>query len=228
MQTLIDTRDRAARDDFEKLLGTVSNLKSLETETATIYGLRPDLTLAYVNPGWRRFARENGGEPAINRHWGLGCRVLDAMSRDAAEFYRQRFQQCLASGREWSIDYESSSATTLRVIRLRVLSLGPGEGLLTIHSPIVLAPHSLAERRPFAALNWRYENDDREIAQCVNCRRTASLQPGEGWHWVPAWVDHPPQGVAYRFCPLCLAYYTGLGCDSVEPASADSRSALSR
>jgi hypothetical protein len=40
---------------------------ALEDATGTVYGLWPDLTLAFMNPAWFRFAAENRGEPAIFR-----------------------------------------------------------------------------------------------------------------------------------------------------------------
>lgn len=41
--------------------------EELHTSEDTIYGLKPDLTLAYFNEGWAQFAKRNGGEPAISR-----------------------------------------------------------------------------------------------------------------------------------------------------------------
>ena len=73
----------------------------MESDRSTIYGLWPDLTLAYANPSWTRFAAENGGEPAISTDWTLGRCLLEAVAEPLRPFFVESYGRSLRESRPW-------------------------------------------------------------------------------------------------------------------------------
>ncbi|MDR9435354.1 MAG: hypothetical protein RI563_00650, partial [Thiohalophilus sp.] len=72
---------------FRQLLAQHFSIALLEQHPGTVYGLWPDLTLAYMNPAWFRFARYNQGEPVISTDWRRGRRITDALPEVLHPFY---------------------------------------------------------------------------------------------------------------------------------------------
>ena len=110
------------------------DLDQLESENDTIYGLWPDLTLAYASPAWTRFAAENDGEPAISTEWGQGRCILDAIAEPLWRFFVENFARSLQESRPWGHLYECSSADLYREFHMKVFPLGRAEGMLVVHS----------------------------------------------------------------------------------------------
>ena len=54
------------------------DLAALEARNATIYALRPDLTVAYRNAHWDDFAVDNGGADLVD--WSATRSVLDVFA----------------------------------------------------------------------------------------------------------------------------------------------------
>ncbi|HDS15628.1 MAG TPA: hypothetical protein ENN66_03270 [Proteobacteria bacterium] len=54
----------------------------------TIYGLWPDYSLVYFNPGWYEFAEKNGCAPTILKRWELGSNLMDAVIAEPQPFYQ--------------------------------------------------------------------------------------------------------------------------------------------
>ncbi|MGN6133451.1 MAG: hypothetical protein ACTHOU_03080, partial [Aureliella sp.] len=67
------------------------NVEELDRLAATIYGLTPDLKLAYTNPAWHRFALENGGSK-IAPQWGLGRSILEAIAEPLRPFFVENYR----------------------------------------------------------------------------------------------------------------------------------------
>src|SRR6478736_3553050 len=102
----------------------------------TIFAMRPDLTLAYVNIGWQTFATLNG-EPQISSKWPLGRCVLDAMTSTFRDFFKSNFATCLNQTRPWGHRYECSSPQACREFKMLVYPLGVAQGFLVVNSPVV-------------------------------------------------------------------------------------------
>lgn len=173
----------------------------------TVFGLWPELTLAYLNAGWFEFAAANGGEPAISQQWGLGRSVLDAIRDPLAPFYRRAFQVTLSSGTPWQHEYECSSPTNLRRFVQHVYPLAGGAGLLVVHSLIVDCPHPRDPDVSEHPVAGDYVDEHRLVRQCMHCRRVRRNGQRRRWDWIPAWVREPPENTSHGLCEVCFRYY---------------------
>ena len=100
--------------------------------TTTIYGLAPDLTLAYVNPAWTTFARANGGDAELAES-PLGRSLERAIPPILRIFYLDAMAH-LVPGAIWEHVYECSSPTVLRKFRMRCGALSePGYVVVSNH-----------------------------------------------------------------------------------------------
>jgi hypothetical protein len=169
------------------------------------------LRLAYFNPWWFRFARENGGEPSISLEWKLGRSLMDAVPDALKSFYRELynsvFQRDPSSLHPLQHRYECSSADTFRVFVMTLYSLGEGEGILVVNSLVVETPHDPAERKNHDPDPETYVGADGLIRQCSNCRRIKNMKEPNRWDWVSDWVANPPVWTSDTICNFCLGYY---------------------
>lgn len=171
---------------------------ALDAVGATIAIVDRHGKILWVNEAWRRFARENGGDPDAV----LGS-YLDGISGPLRATYRDVLTTAFATNEVFEQDYECSSPDTIRWFRLRVLPLAP-HGLVIEHTPIAeeLAPPGEAP------LEARYVDADGIVHQCSNCRRVREVTAAsETWHWVPAWVAHPYPRTSHGLCTGCDGYY---------------------
>lgn len=177
-------------------------LRSLEQDSGTVFGLWPDLRLAYMNPGWTRFAAENGGEPTVSRNWGLGADVTQAIAEPLRAFFLECYGQCLREDRPWVHAYECSSPTVFRTFRMKAFPLQRGRGILVINSLEVVAEmHRLSE----PPLEEHYRNEHGLVLQCAHCRRVH--RRNGRWDWVADWVKWPAPRTSHGICESCVSYY---------------------
>ena len=157
---LVDSR-------FDEVLG--GQREVLASYAGAVYGLWPDLRLAFMNEAWFRFARANGAPDDFDRRWGLGSSLSDAIPPALREAYVERLESCLATGRPWSHEYECSSATMHRTFYQTVHSLKDGAGLLVVNALKVERAHSSSREvsEPSAEL---YRGESGLISQCAHCR----------------------------------------------------------
>ncbi len=188
--------------EFKPLLRN-HNLPALTAHAGTVYGIWADFRLAYVNPGWFRFAADNDGEPGVSSHWTLGRSILEAMPARLRQFYRGQYASVLRSGTVWTHRYECSSDRIYRVFRQVVCPLSK-EGLLIANSLVVEQPHDAAARPAADADDETYRNRVGVISQCGLCRRVRNQREPERWDWVPAWVKRMPEQVSSAVCPVCM------------------------
>ncbi|HJL18154.1 MAG TPA: hypothetical protein RMH99_20995 [Sandaracinaceae bacterium LLY-WYZ-13_1] len=186
--------------DFVDVLASHDAL-TWERSDETIYVIRADLRIAYVNPSWRRFALGNGGSERMLARFGVGARLIDAIHGPLRDYYEGAYRECLREGQVWAHDYECSTAEKRRFYHQTAFPLG-GRGLLVVNS--------LREERPFdepdhVADRARYLTPEGLIVQCGHCRRVKTLD--DQWHRVSAWVERQPGNTSHGLCPHCLAYY---------------------
>lgn len=191
---------------FKRLLRS-HKIEDLRAHAGAIYGIWPDFRLAYLNPGWFRFAADNNGEPEISRRWDLGVSMLDALPPETQAFYKARYRDCLESGNTWSYEYECSSAQIFRLLAQIVYPLGAGEGLLIANSLRVEQAHDPKGRPVNPPLDSVYRDQEGLIHQCAGCRRVKNPLEPERWDWVPAWVDRIPVATTHTFCPSCFGHF---------------------
>lgn len=195
---------------------------ALDQHQGTVFGLWPDLTLAYFNPAWFAFARDNAGEPAISAQWVLGRHVMDAIPEALQPFYAGWFRQTLAQAagpRPVVHVYECSSAGIYRRFVMHVYPLRRGTGLLVVNSLDVEQPYAEATGQIAQAPDpSRYLDSQGIVHQCAHCRRIEAVGAGNRWDWVPQWVEHPPASTSHTLCNLCLDHYYPADDDEPPPA----------
>lgn len=182
------------------------NENALAAGKGTVYGVWPDLTLAYLNPAWFRFAGENQGEPTISREWSLGRSILDAVPAPILPFFQTQYGRCLAEGRPWEHHYECSSPESYRKFHLNVFPLGNAEGLLLVNSLVAESPWTPTES-PLQPDRYRARNGI--LIQCCHCRRFRRNDESATWDWVGVWVKQMPEQVSHGLCESCLGFYYG-------------------
>jgi hypothetical protein len=198
VESRCDPRFRPLLDDFgQTVVGTAND---------PIYGLLPDLKLAFMNAAWFRFAAENRGEPAISREWNLGRCVLDAIPSPIRPFFETNFRRSLTEARRWEHSYECSSDEVERRFRLTVYPLGRAQGLLVVNS---LENESPRQQTAFPPTREQYVSTGGVVTQCCHCHKFRRVGGQVAWDWVPAWIKHmpAPQDVSHGICPMCFAFY---------------------
>lgn len=195
---------------FEPLIRTFSEMA--ERHESTVFGLWPDLRLAYFNPGWVRFGAENGAPPALISPDCLGTSVLDVTAPPLKAYYGDLYRTGLAMTRDilrpLQHSYECSSAGVFRRFSMTLYPLGEAHGLLVVNALTVEEPHDPALRPPHEPDLSAYADRDGLVRQCAHCRRIRWPGSGEDrWDWVPAWVERPPQGTSHTLCTFCLDYF---------------------
>ena len=196
-----------AISSFISLLGGF-DLETLEAHQGPVVGLWSDYRMAYLNPAWFAFARENDGEPEISRDWPLGRSMMDAVPEELKSFYRQAFEKCLDSGIPWHHNYECSSAEVLRRFHLTAYPLKQHGGLLIVHSLTKEIPHEDNRRQGLAFSAPQHLDHHGFVHQCANCRRVQNLKKGpDCWDWVPSLIETPYARTSHSICPICLAFY---------------------
>jgi hypothetical protein len=205
------TRDEArSSPDFAPLLASFNAEEWGHRGSAVVYGLWPDMTLAYLSPSWFSFARENGGEPLISTRWGLGRSIFEAIPKALDRFYRELLTTALrapAGPRPVVHEYECSSAAVYRRFAMHLLPLKEQAGLLVVNSLRMESPHHATGRTSWDADAARYADEFGTVHQCAHCRRIRVVGTEHEWHWVPAWVDRPPVATSHDVCGICLDYY---------------------
>jgi hypothetical protein len=173
-------------------------MDKLKRDPSSIAAITGDGRIGWVNRGWLEFARANGGAGAAIH---VGDNYFAAIGGETRGPFEAAVAECLASGIPLEQEYECSSATVQRVYRLRMLPLSK-RTLLLVHHPVARQSQDRPAEPPEEA---RYRNACGQIAQCGNCRRTRTF-PEHAWHWVPSWVERPPEGVTYVPCPVCRGF----------------------
>lgn len=191
-----------ADPEIEAILQTYM-LEKLHQSDDSVYALRPDLTLAYVNQGWSKFASENSGSQ-IPQRWPLGCNIQAAIPDVLRPFFADNFSRCLNSKSPWQHQYECSSAQVYREFLMTTYPLGNHQGLLIVNSLFRSGKHNRRER---ASLDAFYRDDNAIITQCAHCRRIRRRSDVSCWDWVPDWVRSCPQNTSHGLCEACFGYF---------------------
>lgn len=169
-----------------------------------VYGLWPDLTLAFTNAAWHRFAADNGGEPEISTKWLLGRSILEAISEPLRSFYDLRYRACLRLERPWEHTYECSSADSERFFHMTAMPVGAGQAILVINSLRIEKP---MERPGPEPLEERYRNRHGMAIQCAHCRRFRRADSETTWDWIRDWIRSPLNNTSHSICEPCLGFY---------------------
>jgi hypothetical protein len=199
--------DHKAQSDpaFVPLLGGFP-ASALEASASTVFGLWPNLELAYLNPAWFRFAAANEGEPMISRDWGLGRNVLDSASPVIRPFFEENYARCLRTARPWVHIYDCSSIAVHRLLHLTAYPLANRSGLLVVNSTRIEAPRTRPDGRPVLK---HYVDSYGFITQCSHCRRFRRTDVESRWEWIADWITQMPPNTCHGLCDVCFPYYFG-------------------
>ncbi len=196
-------------DGFAERLEPHFVLENLESHPASICGLLPDGEIAYVNPAWVQFARENGASTDDATFAWLGQRYLSVIAEPLRPFYAQLFAlvpDVHAATQPTSHVYECSTATTFREFAMKVYALAHDAGFVVINTLVASRPHDLSVRVSHPPNPALYTSADGIIVQCAHCRLIRRADQS-GWDWVPAWIERIPGGTSHGVCEVCLEYY---------------------
>ena len=188
---------------FQALLADFDG-EAIQNNRATIYGLWPDLALAYFNSGWTRFAALNGGEPQISAEWPLGRCILDAIAEPLRPFFVENYGRCLREERPWEHAYECSSASVYRRFHLTAFPLGAAAAVLVVNSLRQEVAHTRVASPPLEQL---YRDADGIVMQCCHCRRVRRVDDPKVWDWVPEWLTHQPANTSHGLCEPCMGFH---------------------
>jgi hypothetical protein len=166
-------------------------------------GLWPDLTIAYVNPAWARFAKDNGASNGFPDRWREGAPFLEGVGKPLREYYRSHLMQALQSALPWVSEYECSSPKLFRLYRMDVTPVGQGQALLVMHTRLAQLPHAPGlAREPIDPTPYLDEHG--HIPQCMHCRRVQRADAKHQWDWVPRWVERVPESATGSLCTNCI------------------------
>jgi hypothetical protein len=174
------------------------------SDSDVIFCLDSDLRITSCNPGWDRFAVDNGA-PGLCGPALIGRSILDCMTEPVRAYYALKFGRVLAEAQPWEHLYECSSSVLYREFRSLVLPLTGRAGLMVINCLQVQHAH---EHVQFGPTSERYRDNRGQIKMCCGCRRTRRWALGEEtWECVPHFVETMPPDVTHGICPSCLKHY---------------------
>ena len=189
--------------DPRRIAGSAFQYDRVETDPAVTYVLDPQLTIAYCNLSWNRFALENGA-PQIVREKIIGLPVLNVIADTLRGFYRNAYAGVQGTKQPWEHDYECSSAQHYRMMHMRVLPLSGGF-LMIENSLSVIKPHSPG---PGETGVQSYKDELGVIMMCAHCRRVRYPQ-SQRWDWIPAFIAKLPENTSHGLCENCRTFYFG-------------------
>jgi len=178
---------------------------ALETEHFSAYVLREDLSLEYVNAGWRRFARENGATELEN-DWDSYGPIPLYFTPPLRELFTAKARQVLELDTVWSHSYECSSDQVYRRFNLRAQATSQRDGLIVVHS-LVAEPLRRGESSS-ADYALTYTDERGLIVQCSSCGRLRNPARAR-WDWTLEQISSERSNVSHGICPTCAYLYYG-------------------
>jgi hypothetical protein len=175
-------------------------METLNRSPNVCLAVDPDINIFYVNRSYFEFANKNGGDK-IEDDFGRGSNLLEAISGDQKDFYREFFNKCMGGTSMDTFEYECSSPEEFRLFKMFVYPLRDNNGLLMEHALIVEKEHD----RPEAPYDKRYYIDENGILhQCGHCRRVRHLTE-KRWDWCPTLMGF--ENTSHGICDICLDFY---------------------
>lgn len=178
-------------------------LEAVGTDSAVCDVLDSKLDLAYANPAWDKFARDNDGShltaDAVN-----GTNILQVIPRVLRPFYTRVFDEVRCSAVVWQHIYECSGPGRFRKFRMRIHPLNP-DWLMV--SNTLLVEEEFGRAAP--AHDFVYRNSHGLIVMCANCRSSQRRDDPRQWDSCSAHLKVPEAslGVHDGLCPTCRGYF---------------------
>ncbi len=183
------------------------DMNTLEELPDTIYGLNKDLLLAYYNPGWHKFSKENNEEPNLSEDYPIGTPIEKCLLGEMKSFYIENYKKVLKSGKVWHHEYECSSPKEMRIFTQSTYPLRNKEGLVIVNRLRKVGPinRPLISEKEFNLND--YTHDTGFIHQCSNCRCIQRVDDERIWEWIEKWVIKFPENTSHSICQTCFDYY---------------------
>jgi PAS domain-containing protein len=189
------------------LVSTGFSTRSLQLNPDVIFVLDRRHRIAYCNPAWDIFAKQNNGMH-LDGSEVVGRDCLQGAPDFLRNWYKKLYRWVRKNQKPWEHDYQCSSPQRFRAFHMRVLPVGRSY-LLVENSLLVERPH---RRKSTVGPDAVYINKYGWIVMCAHCRRTERISEGgeREWHWIPAYIAKAPAPVSGGICPACVSYYFGL------------------
>jgi hypothetical protein len=179
------------------------DLGELAQQRDTVFGLSADRRLAFVNPAWDRFARDNGAKWPAGA-WDLGASIDAAIPEPLRPLYDALYASARQTGEPVDHEYECSTPSAIRRLRMRVYPLR-SEGWLVVNALVADG----VDPGPVSPASLIYVGDGGVVLMCSHCRRTrrADASAGEQWDWVADYVETMPVKTSHGLCAACFAHH---------------------
>ncbi len=184
----------------------------LDASMEVSYVLDSELRIVCSNPAWNRFALANGGEACIGSNV-KGASILDATCGELQDFYTNVFHASLSEKRVIEFDYECSSSSIYRLLRMHLFPFKQWDGVLVVNSPRIERPH---EGRAEVEDPSDYIGKNGIASVCAQCRR-AKDATGSRWDWVPSLLNGSVR-LSHGICPVCREYLWRLDLKLMTPS----------
>jgi len=176
-------------------------LSVLEEEESIIFVLDRSFNILFCNPAWDEFFKANGGQGPYSSDSVLGTSIFDVTPKILEPFYYSLFHEARISKDPVEHQYECSSPTEYRLMRMRILPLSRGF--------IVVNEYLITKRRNMKSFDdideAAFKDRGNNVTMCSHCRR-ARRNDGR-WKYVPRFVAMPPRKIKHRLCDLCHTYH---------------------
>jgi hypothetical protein len=171
-----------------------------------VYLLDDELRFVDCNPGWDKFAGENGAM-GISRDEVLGKSILDFVPDVLRTFYVHKYWQALRSEGWTEFDYHCSSSTKIRLFRMAMM--GIGKELMVVNHLRLEEACAPAPPRTDADLR-SYLSPGGLITMCANCQKTRRRSDETTWDWVMEFVEGRQRfRVSHDLCARCVTQLYG-------------------
>lgn len=178
-------------------------LTTLEQHPSAVYALSDTGRLIYVNPGYLRFAAQNGVPDLLDR-FPLGTPVTDFVPSSLSGPYLQKYHEVMENGQVWNQDYDCSSPESLRTFHQSNFPLRNGTGVVIVNWLRVEVAFGPTLEEVDTSL---YLQDDGFVHQCCNCKNVLRRDCQGCWETVESWRRQMPRNTSHTICPVCFEYY---------------------
>ena len=171
--------------EFADLIGN-ELLERFNSHPDSAYGLDSEYNIAYLNPGWYKFAEANGSNIFDVDAWPLGRNIFESFPKVLVPYYKNVITSALdereTSIRPTSVEYECSSPDMFRRYCMHIYPVG-NDSIVMVNS---LAIEELRVSDHIDGLLYFEEEDYIDnnglLHQCSNCRRLKYLASPEQWN----------------------------------------------
>lgn len=175
---------------------------NIERSNDSIFILDGDLNIVGYNDRYLNFAKTNG-EPDIEKKFGIGSCLLNAIPDTLQGYYRNSYMKSLVQNLVFEFDYHCSSPKEYRLFHQTAYPIPGRAGLVVTNHCIVAKEMNFKS----LAFNEHYISSDGVVFQCTNCRKLKNHTGENQWDWVPEALVNMHPDTSPTFCNFCLEHY---------------------